>query len=105
MVGKDACENINLIKKGSYHSYPPLTDLINETEFKTLGKISSFSNFGEWKGCSGNELDNCNYVDCSFPARLCFPSTSQNGYCENIELNLIVDYNNWIEWKNQQTTQ
>ena len=96
--GKDACENLAYTDEQGYGViYKPLNELVDAVEKKFNMSVDSYGTIGEWRGCSGN--NGCQNIDCRLPITLCSPSRYESGYCINLDLNLVINYEEWKEWR------
>jgi len=94
---EEACRNLYYEdEKGFMVLYPPFVKLIDDVEKELNMSVDSHRTKGKWAGCSG--LDGCQNIDCRIHATMCHPSRYESGYCVDVDLNLIIDYEKWKEW-------
>lgn len=98
----NVCSDMYVLHKDNTVSdYPPLVELANKAANETHGVLISYRTNGKWLGCGGKD---CGSIYCSYPVRVCEGYVDTSGICMNLELNLVVNYSDWKEWKSTEGT-
>lgn len=95
-LGKEVCGDMTKPNGNIIEVYPPLLKIMETTEHILGGDMPQDSYSGYWIK-KINES-----ITCQFPSKSCFSPNSESSFCLVTTLNLVVNYQDWKDWKNQE---